>query len=210
MNLSVRCSLSVLRFIQDPGSPPSRRSAFSTFCGQQCHLSTHTSLWGVRLRVIQSPTHYINRACRLAFKILAHLFLIHPTRSRRRNTVFILHTINFGRRSTISFPGIVTLCQILLFSLLEHVHPTGPLRRFPGVDLSETCSDFRGHPMARNVGRPARDTLLTDSSLPYLSARTKFLTWALSGEVLLGHMSSYNYLISKAVNPLRVCHTRSS
>src|SRR5260221_9253153 len=103
----------------------------------------------------------------------------HPTRSCRRNMVFILHTINFGRRSTISFPRIVTLAR-------SYYSPSSKTySRFPGVDLSKTCSDFHGHPMARNVGRPARDTLLTDSSLPYLAARTKFLTWALSDEVLL-------------------------
>lgn len=91
--------------------------------------------------------------------------------------------------------------------------PDWALRRFPGVDLSKTCSDFHGHPMARNVGRPARNTLLTDSSLPYLSAPTKSLTWALSGEVLLAlralTITSYQKL-SKGLYPLRVCHTRSS
>lgn len=117
---------------------------------------------------------------------------IHPTQSG--GTLFSFSMLSTSVDDPLSRSQELSHLPELTISPPRGRTPDWALRRFPGFDLSKTCSDFHGHSMARNVARPARDTLLTDSYLPYLSAQTKFLTWALSGL-----MSCYNYLISKAV-----------
>ena len=144
----------------------------------------------------------INRACHELFcrprsNVLAcvsHICLCFPARSAQvpyiqlghaGGTSFSFSTLSTSVDDPLSRSQELSHLPELTISPPRGRPPDWALRRFPIFDLSKTCSDFHGHSMARNVGRPARDTLLMDSSLPYLSAHTKFLTWALSGWVLL-------------------------
>jgi len=180
-------SVLVLRFIQDLRHPGLRSLKVWR------HLPTHSSLWGMRVRVINDlhitsivPVASGTVSVGLASKCL-HVFptLVLALRGLAGGTWFSFSTLSTSVDDPLSRSQELSHLPDLTIPPPRRRTPDWALRRFPCVDLSKTCSDFHGHPMARNVGRSARDTLLTDSSLPYLSARTKFLTWALSGEVLL-------------------------
>jgi hypothetical protein len=126
MNLFVMWSPSVLRFIQDLRHPGLRSRARQT-------TKPHPlfAVWAMRV-IINLHTASILPGtvllCSHVFPTLVLASLLYcmqcsgpmhcmsnSVMPAEHNISFILHAVNFGRRSTISFPGIVTLARTYYF-----------------------------------------------------------------------------------------------
>jgi hypothetical protein len=81
--------------------------------------------------------------------------------------------------------------------LLADVLPTGLFVVLQALTHPKLAPIFTGIPWPRNVGQPAWGTLLSGSTLPYLSSADKVLDVGIVGLGPVGLVSHSNYLISK-------------
>ena len=81
--------------------------------------------------------------------------------------------------------------------LLADILPTGLFVVLQALTHPKLAPNFTGIPWPRNVGQPALDTLLSGSTLPYLSSADKVLDVGIVGLGPVGLVRYYNYLISK-------------
>jgi hypothetical protein len=81
--------------------------------------------------------------------------------------------------------------------LLADVLPTGLFVVLQALTHPKLAPIFTGIPWPHNVGQPGWGTLLSGSTLPYLSSADKVLDVGIVGLGPVGLVSYYNYLISK-------------
>jgi hypothetical protein len=149
MNLFVMWSPSVLRFIQDLRHPGLRSRARQTtkphplfaVWAMRVIINLHTAsiLPGTVLLAMYShvfPT-LVLASLLYCMQCSGPMHCMSVQLGHAGGTLlFILHAVNFGRRSTISFPGIVTLARTYYFpSSQTYCTPDWASRRFPAFDI---------------------------------------------------------------------------